>query len=117
VLLAEPVRHRLGAWLDYRNRRWPNTANAHVFIHYRTTTGTGPIGKTWIGRRLGIAAGAIRDDRILDEVNATGGDIRRICDVFGIGVSAAGRYVATLDHPGSVEPTPDNPNDADVARP
>jgi len=103
VLLAEPARQKVGAWLDFRNRRWPNTSNPHVFVHYRTATGTGPIGHTWIGRRLGIAAGAIRDDRILDEVNATGGDIRRICDLFGIGVDAAIRYVATLDDPALLE--------------
>ncbi len=99
MLLAEPAREKVAAWLDYRNRRWPDTANPHVFIHYRTATRTSAIGHTWIGRRLGIAAGTIRDDRILDEVNATGGDIRRICDLFGIGVDAALRYVATLDNP------------------
>ncbi len=99
VLLADPVRERLSAWLDHRNRRWPNTANPHFFIHYRTATATGPIGHTWIGRTLGVAPGAFRDDRILDEVAATGGDIRRLCDLFGLSVSAAVRYVATLDHP------------------
>lgn len=104
VLLAGAARQKIGEWLDYRNRRWPNTANPHLFIHYRTATGIGPIGHTWIGRRLGIAAGAIRDDRILDEVNATGGDIRRICDLFGLSVNAAVRYVATLDSPALVGP-------------
>ncbi len=63
------------------------------------------------GRRLGIAARTIRDDRILDEVNATGGDIRRICDLFGIGVDAAVRYVATLDHPGLVDAGPNGTKD------
>lgn len=97
VLLAEPVRQRLAAWLDHRNRRWPHTANPHVFIHLRTATGTGPIGHTWIGRTLGIAAKAIRDDRIVDEANATGGDVRRLCDLFGLSVGAAVRYVDPLD--------------------
>jgi hypothetical protein len=49
---------------------------------------------------VGIPVRAFRDDRILDEVNATDGDIRRICDLFGLGVTAALRYVDTLDHPG-----------------
>lgn len=100
VLLAQPVRQRMGAWLDYRSQRWPNTANPHLFIHLRTASGTGPIGHTWVGRRVGIPARALRDDRILDEVNATDGDIRRICDLFGLGVTAAVRYVDTLDHRG-----------------
>lgn len=33
ILLAAPARQRLAAWLDHRNRRWPNTANPHLFIH------------------------------------------------------------------------------------
>jgi len=31
---------------------------------------------------------------------ATGGDVRRICDLFGLSVGAAVRYTAILDHPG-----------------
>lgn len=103
VLLADPVRQRVAAWLDYRHQRWPNTANPHVFVHYRTATGIGPIGQTWIGRRLGIAANAIRIDRILDEVNATGGDVRRLCDLFGLSVKAAIHYIEPLDRPGAMD--------------
>jgi hypothetical protein len=103
VLLADPVRQRVGAWLDHRNRRWPNTANPHMFIHLRTATGTGPIGHTWIGRNLGISPKAVRVDRILEEANATGGDVRRLCDLFGLSVSAAVRYVDPLDRPGVLE--------------
>jgi hypothetical protein len=43
--------------------------------------------------------GGGRDDRIVDEVNATGGDIRRIYDLFGLNVNAAIRYVATSTIP------------------
>jgi hypothetical protein len=32
VLLADPVRLRLAAYLDYRNHRWPRTANPHLFV-------------------------------------------------------------------------------------
>jgi hypothetical protein len=42
---------------------------------------------------------AIREDRILHEAHASGGDIRRICDLFGLSVSAAERHAATLEHP------------------
>jgi hypothetical protein len=34
VPLAQPVRARLRAYLDYRAERWPATANPHLFIHY-----------------------------------------------------------------------------------
>jgi hypothetical protein len=99
VLLAEAVRVRLTAYLDYRNHRWPHTANPHLFIHYRTALGTKPVGTRWPGLVLGTAARDIRTDRILDEVRATEGDVRRICDLFGLSVKAACRYTAVLDHP------------------
>ena len=36
IPLADPVRERLRTYLDYRARRWPNTANEHFFVHHRT---------------------------------------------------------------------------------
>lgn len=99
ILLAEPARIRLRAYLDYRHRRWPNTANPHLFIHYRTALTTKAVGTRWPGLVLGTAARDIRTDRILDEVRATGGDLRRICALFGLSVKGATRYTATLEHP------------------
>jgi integrase len=99
ILLAIPVRQRLAAWLDERNRRWPNTANPHLFIHYRTATQTRPVGLHWLYLKLGSSVRAIREDRILDEAHTSAGDLRRLCDLFGLSVKAAERYTATLDHP------------------
>ncbi len=99
IPLAEPVRTRLTAYLDYRNTRWPTTANPHLFIHLRTAPGIATVGTRWLGLKLGTAAKDIRTDRILDEVRATGGDIRRICDLFGLTVAGASPYVAILNHP------------------
>jgi hypothetical protein len=99
ILLAEPVRVRLTAYLNYRNQRWPDTANPHLFIHFRTALGTKPVGTRWPGLILGTAARDIRTDRILDEVHATGGDVRRICDLFGLSVAGALRYTSTIGHP------------------
>ncbi len=98
VPLAEPVRARLAAYLNYRNNRWPASKNPHLFIHIRSALGTKPVGGRWIGLHLGLAARDIRTDRILDEVRATGGDIRRICDLFGLTIDGATPYVATLNH-------------------
>jgi hypothetical protein len=103
IPLARPVRIRLRAYLDYRQRRWPATANPHLFIHYRTATHTGPATSRWIGVQLGMNPQHIRQDRILDEAHATGGDIRVLCDLFGLSVAGAYRYVATVDHPGIAE--------------
>jgi hypothetical protein len=42
---------------------------------------------------------AIREDRILRELHATGGDVRRVCDLFGLSSAGAGRYASALNHP------------------
>ncbi|MGW1870360.1 hypothetical protein ACWCPS_33045 [Streptomyces mauvecolor] len=97
VVLAEPVRVRVSAYLDHRNRTWPNTANPHLFVHQRTALGVQPVGGRWLGLVLGTSARVIRTDRILDEVEATGGDVRRICALFGLSVPAALRYTQTVE--------------------
>lgn len=100
IPLAIPVRLRLTAYLNYRQRHWPGTANPHLFIHYRNATTTSPVTPWWIGKRLGMSAQSIRQDRILDEAHASGGDVRLICDLFGLSIAGAYRYTATVDHPG-----------------
>ena len=103
IPLAPPVLARLAAWLTYRAERWPHTANPHLFISFKTAVHTGPTGPWSIRKKLGISAKAIRADRILDEVVATGGDVRRISDLFGLSVAQATRYAAALDAPGIAE--------------
>ncbi|QGZ52538.1 hypothetical protein GPZ77_33280 [Streptomyces sp. QHH-9511] len=103
VLLAEPVRDRLAAYLDYRNRRWPRTANPHLFLSQSTACGLEPVSNVWINDLLGMSARRLREDRLLHEAEASGGDPRRICDLFGLSVGAALRYTATVDQTGIVE--------------
>lgn len=100
ILLAPLVRQKLDTWLEYRNSRWPATVNPHLFIHYKTATHTGPARAWWVCKKLGIPAQAIRQDRILDEATATGGDARRISDLFGISITQAARYSAVADPAG-----------------
>lgn len=47
--------------------------------------------------RLYICGQRIRFDRILDEARATGGDIRRLIDLFGLSFETASRYAATVN--------------------
>jgi hypothetical protein len=103
VLLADPVRARLAAYLDYRNLRWPRTANPHLFVSQTTGCGVEPVSHVWINDVLGMPTSRLREDRLLHEVEATGGDPRRICDLFGLSVGAALRYTSTIDQPGIVE--------------
>ena len=32
-------------------------------------------------------------------MHATGGDVRRICDLFGLSIAGANRYASVLNHP------------------
>jgi hypothetical protein len=41
----------------------------------------------------------LREDRILQEIHVTGGDVRRICDLFGLSIEGAMRYALTIGHP------------------
>lgn len=105
VLLAGPARQRLSAWLDQRTRRWPQTINPHVFINQYTAVRTRPVSTVWITVTLGIPARAIRDDRILHEACATEGDVRRLCDLFGLSVPTALRYTHSPDHADTLDTT------------
>jgi hypothetical protein len=51
-----------------------------------------PVSSPWITHALGISPQAVREDRILREALATGGDIRRLCDLFGLTAGGAERY-------------------------
>jgi integrase len=97
ILLAEPVRVRISAWLDYRNKRWPTTANPHLFLNHRNSSRTTPVGGRWLTLATGIPIHVMREDRILHEARATGGDVRRICDLFGLTVEGALRYLPEPD--------------------
>ncbi len=99
IPLPQPVQDRLAAWLSYREQRWPMTRNPHVFISRRTALDTSPVGVQWITTSMGMTAQEAREDRILHELHASGGDIRRLCDMFGLSIAGASRYSAVLTHP------------------
>jgi hypothetical protein len=111
IVLADPVRARLAAWLDHRAKRWPNTTNPHLFVHYRSAARAEPVGMRWVRLTIGagLTATAIREDRILNEAHASGGDARRLADLFGLSIQATTRYTATLDHPALLAEQPRRP--------
>jgi site-specific recombinase XerC len=113
IPLAEPVRERLAAYLTYRNTRWPKSINTHLFIHQRTWRRDEQVGRRWLRLMIGagVTARQLREDRILNEADATGGDIRAIADLFGLSINASTRYVSTLEHADLIPaPTPQRPN-------
>jgi len=105
IVLAEPVRARLAAWLDHRASRWSQTTNPHLFVHYRTAGRADPVGPRWVRLTIGpgLTPTAIREDRILNETHASGGDARRLTDLFGLSIQATTRYTATVDHPDLID--------------
>jgi hypothetical protein len=99
IPLAEPVRQRVAAYLDHRGRRWPESLNPHLFINRRNAPRLNRVGPNFPWLAAGIRPQALREDRILAEIHATGGDIRRLCDLFGLSVAGATRYGTTIEHP------------------
>jgi len=106
ITLVDPVSQLLRAYLDHRNNRWPNTTNSHLFIHYRSASGTDAVGHRWIRLAVGpdLTPAGIREDRILNEAHATAGDVRQLTALFGLSVHASLRYAATVDHPDLIRP-------------
>lgn len=109
IPLASPAKARVEAYLDERDRRWPGSANPHFFIHCLSATGTDPVRRSWVSQRLGMSAHALRQDRIIDETQATHGDLRRVCDFFGVSMGTAEHYATVLNHPDLDHPSGDTP--------
>lgn len=99
IPLAAPVVVRLTAWLDHRAATWPGSINPHLFVGIRSAPRLGPVGKQFPWTKTDLRPQALREDRILQEIHANGGDIRRICDLFGLSVEGAQRYAITVAHP------------------
>ena len=99
ITLAQPVQIRITAWLNYRNTRWPASVNPYLFLNARNAIRATAPGVRWLDLTLGIPTQALREDRILHEVRATNGDVRRVCDLFGLSMGGAARYADTLEHP------------------
>ena len=115
IPLATPVLERLADWLEHRSRRWPHTENPHLFISYKSAKHEGSVKDLWVTSTLGMSAQAIREDRILAEAHATGGDLRRLADLFGLSVAGAVRYTAGLDS--QIEKPRNTPNPANPTVP
>ncbi len=96
---AEPARVRLAAYLTHRDKRWPHTANPHVFVTSHTALSTVPASRLWLYRHYPASSHLLRSDRILDEVLAAGGDARMLCELFGLSIQAVTRSTAAGDFP------------------
>lgn len=99
IPLADPVRERLAAWLDYRATRWPQTSNGYLLINKHSNRRNKPVDDMWLRRLIGphLSPRQLREDRILSEAHANDGDVRVIADLFGLSINASNRYAYTLE--------------------
>ncbi|GAA3838304.1 hypothetical protein GCM10022403_083490 [Streptomyces coacervatus] len=87
IPLADPVRERIAAYLDYRTATRPNIAEPHLLINP---------GRTLESRNVGIRA----------EAMASTGDAKRLLNMFGLSISARLRYADVVGHPGFTDAAP-----------
>jgi hypothetical protein len=94
----------LRSWLELRRARWPASANPYLLVNQSTAGGLTPVTRGWVQevfQRLGLTAEDLRVDRLLAEVQATGGDPLKLTRLFGISDPTAIRYcleLGPLDH-------------------
>lgn len=93
-------------YLAYRHERWPHTSNQHLLLTRRTAHEQGPVSQSWLSSQFrGVPATPrqLREDRILEEARATGGDPLHIASMFGMGGKAGLRYAGAV-HTGLADP-------------
>jgi hypothetical protein len=89
----------LGGWLELRRVRWPASANPYLLVNQSTAGGLTPVTRGYIQEvfgRLGLTAEDLRVDRLLAEVQASGGDPLTLTQLFGLSDPTAIRYCAEL---------------------
>ncbi|MCF3136643.1 hypothetical protein IPZ69_41290 [Streptomyces olivochromogenes] len=83
------------AWLEHRQRRWPDTANPHLLINKQTALEAGPISGVSISAALRGQTATLerlRVDRQLEEALVHGPDPLHLSEVFGLAEKTAIRY-------------------------
>jgi hypothetical protein len=95
IPLADPFRIRITTWLDNRARTWPGSINPHLLINRRSAPRLIAVGAQFPFRNLAVKPQALREDRILREIHATGGDARRVYELSDLTIEAAMRYAST----------------------
>ena len=84
----------LREWLEYRQHRWPHTANPHLLVSRESALHHGPVSTAYLTSLRGLPATLerLRIDCQLAEAMATGFDPLHLAEVFGISEHTAIRY-------------------------
>lgn len=98
--LDQLTRDAVTSYLAYRTRRWPRTANRHLLLSRLSALQDGPVSSWWISERItrwNFTLTGLRQDRILEEVAATGTrDPMHLASMFGLHPNTAQRYVDAI---------------------
>lgn len=97
--LDEYTAAALTTYLHYRHQRWPDTGNPHLLLTRRTAHERGPVSAYWLTclfDGLPATAAQLREDRILEEARAVGGDPLHIAAMFGLTAKPALRYAKAV---------------------
>ncbi|WP_433512188.1 hypothetical protein ACQP2T_51910 [Nonomuraea sp. CA-143628] len=70
--------------------------NPYLFVNPHTVNRARPVSNVYVNKTIGIPVQTIREDRILHEAIATGGGVRRLCDLFGLSIADAERYASVV---------------------
>jgi integrase len=83
-------------WLEYRQHRWPHTANPQLLLSKESALHHGPVSTAYLTSLRGLPATLerLRIDCQLTEALATGFDPLHLAEVFGISEDTAIRYAA-----------------------
>ena len=90
----------IGQYLAYRHTRWPRTGNPHLLVTRRTAHDQAAVSEFWLSsllRHLPVNLRQLREDRILDEAQATDADPLHLSAMFGLGAQAGLRYTQAVD--------------------
>ena len=84
----------LREWLEYRQHRWPHTANPHLLLSKESALHHGPVSTAYLTSLRGLPATLerLRIDCQLAEAMATGFNPLHLAEVFGISEHTAIRY-------------------------
>ncbi|MFE5374062.1 site-specific integrase [Streptomyces mirabilis] len=86
-------------YLRMRHARWPHTRNPYLFVSSQTVYTDASVTFGWMHLLLrGVPATAqqLREDRLLEEAAAGGGDPLHLCALFNIVPETGLRYVRPL---------------------
>ena len=93
--LDDLTKSLLLAWLQYRGRRWPGTANPHLIVNQQTAMTTRAVSENWLTetcRGLTATLERLRVDRQLEEALTHGAGPLHLAAVFGIDDTTAIKY-------------------------